>query len=159
MYEDLFFFLRERKEGKNSQCAVIACILEACSAHEGNRSPQTTSEVVGTLPSAPKPPRRSSNDMANACAAQHDNAVHQRLNHERRATARISGGSDLALARARCRKKSWASSDHLLPVSQARTTKRARQSTQGICAPSCGVRGREQPRLGWPSVSVWLHRL
>ena len=46
----------------------------------GNRSPQTTLEVVGTSPSAPKPPRRSSSDVANAFGAQHDNAVHQRLN-------------------------------------------------------------------------------
>ena len=110
------------RTGRESQCAVIASAREARSAHEGNRSPQTTSEVVGTSPSAPRPPRRSSSDIANVCAAQHGNAVHQRLNQERRATARISGGSDLALARARCRKKSWASSDHR----QARTTKRAR---------------------------------
>ena len=55
-------------------------------AHEGTKSPQTTSEVVGTSPSAPKPPRRS-NSMANARATQHDNAAHQRLNQERRATA------------------------------------------------------------------------
>ena len=61
--------------------------------------------------------------MAKVCAAQHNNVVHKRLNQERRAIARISGGSDLVLAR--CRKKSWVSSDHLLLVSQARTTKRA----------------------------------
>ena len=75
---------------------------------------------------SPRRPRRSISDVANACAAQHDHAVHHRLNQERRATARISLGSDLALARTRCLKKSRASSDHLPPVSQARTTKRAR---------------------------------
>ena len=77
------FFLFFRT-GKESQCAVIASAREARSAHEGNRSPQTTSEVVGTSPSAPKPPRRSSSDIANVCAAQHDNAVHQRLNQASR---------------------------------------------------------------------------
>ena len=96
-----------------------------------SRGAQLTRETGRTRPRrrSMKPPRRSNSDIANACAAQHDNALHQRLNQERRATARISGGSDLALAWARCRKKSWASSDHRPPVSQARTTKRARPNS------------------------------
>ena len=83
--------------------------------------------------------------------------MHQRLNQERRATVRISGGSDLALARARCRKKSW-----LPPTISLQSRKqgqpsardRTRPSTRGICVPWCGVPGREQPRLGWHTVSV-----
>ena len=71
-------------------------------------------------------PRRSKRDNAKACAAQRDIAVHHRLNQARLAIARISRGSERTLARANCLRKSCASSDHLPPVSHARTTRRAR---------------------------------
>ena len=128
---------------KESQCAVIACAREARSAHEGMGRPKTTSEVVGTSPISPQiATALPAATLRTSALHNMTNAVHQRLNQERRATARISGGSDLALARAKCRKKSWASCDHRPPVLQARTTKRVdrtRPSTRGICAPWCGV--------------------
>ena len=62
--------------------------------------------VPGTAQSAPKPPRRFKRDNAKACAAQQDIAVHHRLNQARLAIARISSGSERALARASCLRKS-----------------------------------------------------
>ena len=85
-----------------------------------------TSEDDGISPSAPKPPLRSNRDDANAWAAQHARAVHQRRNHAFLAARRISLGSERALARAKCLRNDWASSDHLPPVSHPSTTSRAR---------------------------------
>ena len=93
---------------------------------QGPRSAPTTSEVDGNSPSAPCPPRRSNNDIANACAAQQESAVLHLLNQARLATSLISRGSDRALALASCLKKSCASSDHRPPVSHANITSLAR---------------------------------
>ena len=68
---------------------------------QSSRVPKKRGQL--TRGTGPKPPRRCSSDMANACAAEHDNVVHQRLNQERRATARISGGSDFALCKTKGR--------------------------------------------------------
>ena len=151
------FFSGKDHERNSAQSSLAQ---EGRSAHEGNRSPQTTSEVDGTSPSAPKPPRRSNSDIANACATQHDNAVHQRLNQERRATTRISGGSDLAWHR-RGVARSGPPPTIGLQRKQGQPSARdqTHPSTRGICAPWCGVPGPEQPRFGWHTVSVGLHRL
>ena len=68
--------------------------------------------VDGSAPSDPRPPRRSNKENANAWAAQHAKAVHHRLNHALLAAARISRGSDRALAWANCLRNEWDSSDH-----------------------------------------------
>ena len=103
-----------------------------------------TSEVDRISPSAPKPPLRSNRDDANACAAQHARAVHQRRNHALLAARRISLGSERALARAKCLRNDWASSDHLPPVSHASTTSRARP-----CSPVNSGHVRSFVRRAW----------
>ena len=92
-------------------------------ALSSRRKPVAPDHVGGTSPSAPKRPRRSNSDIANACAAQHDNAVHQRVNQERRATASGMGEvSQEVVGLLRSSASSLACKDN-----QARATKLARQ--------------------------------
>ena len=123
-WEDSFFLEREGMN-KVSEKRERECLVNSRQEppQPSRRSSQMTSQVEALCS---RPPRRSSNDNANAWAAQHASAVHHLRNHARRAAWRISRGSQRALALASRLRKSWASSDHLPPVSQASTTRRAR---------------------------------
>ena len=103
-------YCSQRKESKVS--AQSSRVLDPRSTHEEKRSPQITSEVVGTSPS---PPNR----------------------HSAKSVAPLRGSPVVQtnLARARCCKKSWASSDHGPPVSKQglpNARDRARWSTRGV---------------------------
>ena len=86
----------------------------------------STSAEEGVGPSDPNATRRSRRERANALAALQAKRQLQRHNHACRARLLVALGRPRTFALAKCRRKSWHSSDHLPPTSQAKTTKRER---------------------------------
>ena len=74
----------------------------------------------------PQRTRRSRRERANALAALQAKRQLHRHNHGCRARLLVALGRPRTFALANCRRKSWHSSDHLPPTSQANTTKRER---------------------------------